>query len=204
MKPRYWNRACQALCAADPVMARLIGEYGNTGLSSRGDPFNTLARSIVGQQISIKAADSVWARLEAALGTVTPDAAATAGPDRLRACGLSARKAGYLSDLARHFLDGMLHPGLWQEDDESVIRTLCQVKGIGRWTAEMFLIFHLLRPDVFPLADLGLQRALALHYGRGRPLSPGRMERIGAAWQPWRTVAVWYLWRSLDPIPVEY
>jgi DNA-3-methyladenine glycosylase II len=204
MTPRYWKKACLALSTADPVMARLIAEYGDTGLSSRGDPFNTLARSIVGQQISIKAADAVWARLEAELGSVTPEAAATAGAERLRGCGLSARKAGYVADLAGHFLSGALHPGLWQEEDATVIAELTRVKGIGRWTAEMFLIFHLLRPDVFPLTDLGLQRAIQLHYGRGRPLSLGRMEQVGAAWRPWRTVAVWYLWRSLDPIPVEY
>jgi DNA-3-methyladenine glycosylase II len=123
----------------------------------------------------------------------------------LRRSGLSGQKAAYLKDLAAKFLDGTLDATHWHAlDDEVLIAELTQVKGIGRWTAEMFLMFHLVRPDVLPLADLGLQRAMCLHYNRGRVLSVARMRRIGAAWAPWRSVATWYLWRSLDPIPVEY
>jgi DNA-3-methyladenine glycosylase II len=115
------------------------------------------------------------------------------------------RKAEYLSGLARHFIGGTLHPSAWERmEDEAVIAELVQVRGIGRWTAEMFLMFNLLRPDVLPLDDLGLRRAICLHYFRGRSVSPRTMRRIAAAWAPWRSVATWYLWRSLDPVPVEY
>ncbi len=128
-----------------------------------------------------------------------------AGHSELVACGLSRRKAEYIADLARHFVEGSLHDAAWAEmGDEAVVAELVQVRGIGRWTAEMFLIFNLLRPDVLPLGDLGLQRAICLHYFKGRSVSPRTMRRIAALWAPWRSVATWYLWRSLDPIPVEY
>jgi DNA-3-methyladenine glycosylase II len=159
----------------------------------------------VGQQISVKAAQSVWDRLAAHIGEVSPASVRRARIPALRRSGLSARKAAYLKDLAAKFLDGTLDARRWHAlDDEMLIAELTQVKGIGRWTAEMFLMFHLTRPDVLPLADLGLQRAMRLHYNRGRVLSDARMRRIGAVWVPWRSVATWYLWRSLDPIPVEY
>lgn len=205
MKPRYWNRATRELAARDAVLERLISRYRGMALGSRGNAFQTLARAIVGQQISVKAAQSVWNRLEEALGTVTPETVGMAGEPRLRACGLSGQKALYIADLAAHFRSGALNPSSWSRvDDETLIGELTQVKGIGRWTAEMFLIFHLARPDVLPLDDLGLQRAINLHYNRGRPLARTRMERIAENWAPWRSVATWYLWRSLDPIPVEY
>lgn len=203
--PDYWPRAKRALARRDPVMAVIIRAHPRIGLRSRGDPFQTLARSIVGQQISVKAADSVWARLVAALPAVTPAAVDACGPERLRTCGLSVRKCEYLRDLARHFGDGTIHAHRWPEmDDEAVIAELVQVRGIGRWTAEMFLIFNLLRPNVFPVDDLGLQRAASLHYRGGRPMTLRTLRRLGEGWAPWRSVATWYLWRSLDPIPVEY
>jgi len=134
-----------------------------------------------------------------------PQEIADARHARLCACGLSGRKAEYLAGLARHFIDGTLHPSAWERmEDEAVIAELVQVRGIGRWTAEMFLMFNLLRPDVLPLDDLGLQRAIRLNYFKGRPISLRTMRRVSSAWAPWRSVATWYLWRSLDPIPVEY
>ena len=203
--PEYWPQATRELAERDGVLRELVTRYQGLALGSRGDAFSTLARSIVGQQISVKAASSVWDRLAGRLGAVTPDSLARSRKPTLRSCGLSGQKAGYLKDLAAHFLDGTLDPTGWSAiDDEALIVELTQVKGIGRWTAEMFLMFHLARPDVLPVADLGLQRAMRLHYNRGRPISPARMQKIGAAWAPWRTVATWYLWRSLDPIPVEY
>lgn len=165
----------------------------------------TLARAIVGQQISVAAAQSVWARFLAAVPAVTPAQVLALEATRLRACGLSARKVEYIADLARHFADGTIHVGRWPEmDDEAVIAELVEVRGIGRWTAEMFLIFNLLRPDVFPIDDLGLQKAIRLAYWNGRRGTPARMRKLGATWAPWRSVATWYLWRSLDPLPVEY
>ncbi len=205
MKPRYWIKATRELSARDAVMKKLIAHHGHLTVGSRGDAFQTLTRAIVGQQISVKAAQSVWDRFVASHSAVTPALIAASNVEHLRSCGLSGQKSGYILDLAMHFHDGRLQPDAWKKlADDAVIDTLIQVKGIGRWTAEMFMIFNLARPDVFPIGDLGLQKAITRHYNRGRPLTPARMQRIGAAWAPWRSVATWYLWRSLDPIPVEY
>ena len=205
MTPPYWMQATRELAAADVVLRKLIAEYEGLIVGMRGDAFSTLARAIVGQQLSVKAAQSVWNRLNNVLSPRTPRALLALSDEQLRACGLSRAKAVYLKDLAQHFATGALNIDAWPVlDDESVIAQLVEVKGIGRWTAEMFLIFYMNRPDVLPLDDIGLQRAVRLHYNRGRALSPARMRRIGAKWAPWRSVATWYLWRSLDPPPVEY
>lgn len=204
-KPVYWAEAHQALAASDPVMAQLIAQYHGEMLVSRGDAFGTLARSIVGQQISVKAADAVWQRFAAQVGQVAPAVLLDAGQAGLQGCGLSQRKIEYLLDLAAHFASGQLDPARWAgEDDETIIDELTSVRGIGRWTAEMFLIFFLLRPDVFPLDDIGLQRAVFLHYFAGEKQSRKVLQTFGQRWQPWRSVATWYLWRSLDPLPVQY
>lgn len=205
MTPDYWIEATHALAAADAPMAELIERYAGCRLASRGAPFVTLARSVVGQQISVRAADTVWARFLERVGEVEPQRLLDLSENGLSGCGLSARKIGYLLDLAAHFADGRLDPALWDaQDDETLIAELCRVRGIGRWTAEMFLIFNQLRPDVFPVDDIGLQRAVALHYLGGVRPSPRELAEFGRRWQPWRSVATWYLWRSLDPVPVEY
>jgi len=205
VKPAYWERAKRALARSDPVMGAIILRYPRMHLVSRGDAFQTLARSIVGQQISVKAAQSVWERFAAAAGAVTPRAVCALDVAALRGCGLSARKVEYIGDLARHFSSGRLIPARWQAmDDEAIIAELVDVRGIGRWTAEMFLIFSLLRPDVLPVDDLGLQKAVRVSYRNGRKVSAAGIRRVARAWQPWRSVATWYLWRSLDPVPVEY
>jgi DNA-3-methyladenine glycosylase II len=197
--PDYWPQATRELAERDAVLRSLIGRHQGLPVGSRGDAFNTLARAIVGQQISVKAAQSIWNKLASRLGGVTPEALSGARRARLRACGLSVQKAVYLKDLGGKFRDGTLDPGRWSAlDDEILIGELTQVNGIGRWTAEMFLMFYLARPDVLPVADLGLQRAMRLHYNRGRALSVARMHKIGAAWAPWRSVATWYMWRSLE------
>ncbi len=201
--PRYWSTATRALAACDPVLGRLIENHRAFELGSRGDAFQTLARAIVGQQISVRAAQSVWARLVAAVEAMTPAQIAGADPMRLREAGLSARKGEYVQDLARRFHDGSIEPAAWVDlPDEAIIGQLVAVRGIGRWTAEMFLIFNLARPDILPLADLGLQRALSLNYNRGRPLSERRVRTITKPWAPWRSVATWYMWRSLEAVPV--
>jgi len=205
LEPQYWQRALQELAAGDAVLAGLVRRYGQRGLVSRGDAFGTLARSIVGQQISVKAADSVWNRLVAAVPEMTPQGVLATGETGLGGCGLSQRKREYLIDLAAHFAEGRIDPRRWgQHDDAAIIAELTGVRGIGRWTAEMFLIFNLLRPDVFPLDDIGLQRAIGLHYFAGGKPARHQLAEIGARWRPWRTVATWYLWRSLDPLPVDY
>jgi DNA-3-methyladenine glycosylase II len=205
MKPEYWNRAKRALARRDPVMAGIMRAHPKIFLARRGEPFLTLARAIVGQQISVKAAQSVWGRLLACVGEVTPQSVLARQRPELRACGLSDRKVEYIADLAQHFADGAIHVHRWPEmADEEIIAELVAVRGIGRWTAEMFLIFSLLRPDVFPLDDLGLQKGIRRSYFKGRKVSLRSMTRLGEAWRPWRSVATWYLWRSLDPVPVEY
>ncbi|WP_149425288.1 DNA-3-methyladenine glycosylase family protein [Oryzomicrobium terrae] len=215
MVPDYWPAATRALAADDAVMAELVRRYAGFTLVSRGDAFTTLARAIVGQQISVKAADAVWARFAARLereGEMrsgrtgpTPERLLAIGAPGLAGCGLSARKTDYLLDLARHFAEGLLHPGRWLTmDDDAVIAELTAVRGIGRWTAEMFLIFNLLRPDVYPLQDLGLVKAIRLHYFAGEDVPLPALAAFGERWRPWRTVATWYLWRSLDPVPVTY
>jgi DNA-3-methyladenine glycosylase II len=200
----YWGDACRQLSRKDPVMKVLIRSYPDAILRSRGNAFETLLRAIVGQQISLKAADAVWARL-CAVTPVRAEAVSQLAPDRLRSCGLSRMKAEYCRDLAGHFVEGRIRPRRWASmADEAIITELVEVRGIGRWTAEMFLIFHLLRPNVWPVDDLGLLRALSLHCAAKEKITPHRAREIGEAWQPWRTVATWYLWRSLDPMPVEY
>jgi len=203
--PNYWKRATRELGAADPIMGALIIQYKGLTLASRGDAFQTLARSIVGQQISVKAAQSVWDRFAAAIGVMQPKSVLRLSVEQLRDCGLSGQKVNYLRDLSARFAEGAIDASRWHEmDDETLIDELTEVKGIGRWTAEMFLIFYLTRPDVFPLADIGLQRAMERHYNKGRKLSDRRIATLGKLWSPWRSVATWYLWRSLDPVPVEY
>lgn len=212
LKPDYWARAAAELAEADAVLAGIIARHPQVQLSSRGDAFATLARSIVGQQISVKAADAVWARVVASCPEFTPERVMRKRVTSLRACGLSERKVEYLRDLARHFANGRVAPERFPElDDEQIIAELTDIHGIGRWTAEMFLIFNLLRPNVLPLADLGLLRAVGLHYFDGEPAESllrgagrKRVEALADRWAPWRSVATWYLWRSLDPVPVEY
>lgn len=205
MKPDYWSAASAELALCDPILAPLVARFSASSLVSRGDPFVTLARSIVGQQISVKAADSVWARVCAELPQLNPEQVLARSAEDLRRCGLSARKVEYLGDLARHFADGKLDGGRWSAlSDADIIAELTAVRGIGVWTAEMFLIFNLLRPDVFPLDDIGLQKAVALHYCRGERPERRLLASHGERWRPWRSVATWYLWRSLDPLPVEY
>jgi DNA-3-methyladenine glycosylase II len=205
VKPNYWDRAKRALSRRDPVMGAIMRAHPRIFLVRRGEPFMTLARAIVGQQISVKAAQSVWDRLVACAGAVTPENVLLKERPLLRACGLSDRKTEYICDLAQHFANGSIHVHRWPAmGDEEIIAELAEVRGIGRWTAEMFLIFSLLRPDVFPLDDLGLQKGIRVAYFANRKVALSTLRRIGERWRPWRSVATWYLWRSLDPVPVEY
>lgn len=209
VSPEYWDAACKHLKRSDRVMKRLIPRFGEARLTSRGDAFTTLSRSVVGQQISVKAAQSVWNRFSELArphgGPLSPQVVAGLEVDALRGAGLSARKAEYLLDLATHFAGGRLHVNQWsQMPDESIIEELIEIRGIGRWTAEMFLIFHLMRPDVLPLDDLGLIKGISLNYFSGESVSRAEAREVAEAWAPYRSVATWYLWRSLDPLPVDY
>jgi DNA-3-methyladenine glycosylase II len=207
--PGYWDDACRHLARRDRVLKKLIPRFGGARLASRGDAFTTLARSIVGQQISVKAAQSVWERFAALVGgpsTHLPARKVLAlAPQRMREAGMSARKCEYLLDLAAHFAVGCVNVDDWASmDDEAIISELVAIRGIGRWTAEMFLIFHLMRPDVLPLDDIGLLKGISLNYFSGEPVSRAEAREVGEAWAPFRSVATWYIWRSLDPLPVEY
>ena len=207
--PDYWDDACKHLSRRDRVMRKLIPRLGEGRLQSRGDAFTTLARSIVGQQISVAAAQSVWGRFAALMcepsTQLAPTAVLALESTAMRAAGLSARKVEYLCDLAAHFEAGAVHVGQWQQmDDEAIVDELVAIRGIGRWTAEMFLIFHLMRPNVLPLDDLGLLKGISVNYFSGEPVSRAEAREVGDAWAPFRSVATWYIWRSLDPLPVDY
>ena len=203
--PTYWAEACAHLARKDRVMKKLIPQFGDAILESRGDAFVTLARSIVGQQISVKAAQSVWDKFAKLSRKITPAGVLKLKVDDMRAAGLSARKVEYLVDLALHFDSGAVHVKDWQDmDDESIIAELVAIRGIGRWTAEMFLIFHLMRPNVLPLDDVGLINGISRNYFSGEPVSRSDAREVAQAWSPYCTVATWYIWRSLDPVPVAY
>lgn len=202
--PAYWDDAKVELMKRDRILRKLIPQFGDLHLVGRGEPFSTLARSIIGQQISVKAADTVWQRFLEVCPKCTPAQVIKAG-ERLAACGLSKRKAEYILDLADHFKAKRVNCDKWMEmEDEDVIADLIQIRGIGRWTAEMFLIFNLLRPNILPLDDVGLLAGISRNYFSGEPVSRSDAREVAANWEPYRTVATWYLWRSLEPVPVAY
>ena len=204
-KPEYWEKATSDLIKWDRVMRRVIPKYAGFCLTTRNDPFVTLARSIVGQQISVASAQAVWDRLLTAVPEFTPARVGRVRTDRLRACGLSQRKADYIHDLAAHFRQGGMRIDDWRDlDDESVIAALTQIRGVGRWTAEMFLIFNLMRPDVLPMDDISLQKAVSQHYFSRDPVTRSELREVAENWAPWRSVGTWYMWRSMDPLSMEY
>ena len=203
--PPYWDDARKHLMKKDRVMKRLIPQFGDLCLQTRGDAFITLARSIVGQQISVKAAQTVWDRFAVLPKKITAVNVLKLKVDDMRAAGLSARKVEYLVDLALHFDNGAVHVKAWETmGDEAIIEELVAIRGIGRWTAEMFLIFHLMRPNVLPLDDVGLINGISKSYFSGDAVSRSDAREVAAAWAPYCSVATWYIWRSLDPLPVAY
>ena len=205
LAPGYWEDACKHLVKKDRVMKRLIPQCGDVRLQTRGDAFITLARSIVGQQISVKAAQTVWDRFAVLPRKLSAANVLKLKVDDMRAAGLSARKVEYLVDLALHFDSGALHVKSWQQmEDEEIIAELITIRGIGRWTAEMFLIFHMMRPNILPLDDIGLINGISKNYFSGEAVSRSDAREVAAAWAPYCSVATWYIWRSLDPEPVEY
>ena len=203
--PDYWHDACKHLGKKDRVMKRLIAQFPDVSMSSRGDAFTTLARSIVGQQISVKAAQTVWDRFALLPKKMMPGQVLKLKIDDMREAGLSARKIEYLVDLAIHFDSGAISSDTMKTmDDEDIIAELVAIRGIGRWTAEMFLMFYLLRPNVLPLDDIGLINGISKGYFSGEAVSRSDIREVAAAWDPFRSVATWYIWRSLDPMPVAY
>jgi DNA-3-methyladenine glycosylase II len=202
MIPSYWQDALTYLTSTDKIMAGLIASYPDESLKNRNNPFYTLIRAVVGQQISIKAAEAIWQRVEAQIKVISPSQFLKVEEDKLRQCGLSRQKIDYMTGIARAFEEGIFTSSRWETmNDQEVVSQLVGIRGIGKWTAEMFLIFHLHRPDVLPLADLGLINAIRLYYSSN---SKEEILTLSQRWKPYRTVATWYLWRSLDPITVDY
>ena len=208
-EPRYWPGACAELSGRDPVLGELITRHRGDVLTGSGDGFRTLVNAIVGQQISVSAAASIWRRLNTLLPDLSPHLVVGASHDELRSVGLSNRKAEYIAGIARAFADGSVDADAWRSmDDDQVRSQLTALRGVGPWTAEMVLIFHLHRPDVLPIGDIGLVNAAARIYGWTEVTTlPERAARLGEyaeRWRPWRTVATWYIWRDLDAEPVIY
>ncbi len=204
-KPHFWEKAKKELIKKDKKLGEIIKKYPQDFLFSKSDPFYTLARSIVGQQISVKAAQAVWDKYENKINKVTPKNTLAMHFMTLKACGLSRQKISYLKSLSIHFVEKKINPYEWNYfTDNQIIDELIKIKGIGRWTAEMFLIFNLCRPDIFPADDLGLIKGICNCYNLKYPITKEHAIKISKNWKPYRSVATWYFWRSLDPIPVEY
>jgi DNA-3-methyladenine glycosylase II len=195
------RKALEHIRSSDPKMAAVIDRVGRYSIAYRDNSLDTLARSIVSQQVSTKAAATIYGRLLDAAGVqiLEPSSIVALGTGGLRGVGLSGVKASYLLNMAEHNLNGQLHfPALPEMSDEEVIRSLTAVKGIGVWTAQMFLMFALRRPDVLATGDLGLQKGMQLVYKLRELPDPKRMQKIAAPWQPFRSIACWYLWRAID------
>tara|TARA_B100001093_G_scaffold382414_1_gene367962 strand:+ start:305 stop:925 length:621 start_codon:yes stop_codon:yes gene_type:complete len=204
-KPTFWETAKKDLTRKDKKLGKIIQNYPSDFLFTKSDPFYTLSRSIIGQQISVSAAQAVWNRFELKVITVKPQIVKNIHYMKLKSCGLSKQKVTYLKSLSNAFIEKLIQPEKWKSmENEKIIEELTQIKGIGRWTAEMYLIFNLCRPDIFPADDLGLIKGICKCYNYKYPISRERAIKISNRWKPWRSVATWYFWRSLDPIPVEY
>jgi|TARA_A100001035_G_scaffold238407_1_gene203048 DNA-3-methyladenine glycosylase II len=204
-KPFFWEKAKKDLIKKDKKLGRIIKNYPKDFLFSKSDPFYTLARSIVGQQISVVAAQAVWDRYEKKIKRVSPKNTLNMHFMTLKACGLSRQKISYLKSLSINLIEKKINPDKWDDySDDQIIEELIKIKGVGRWTAEMFLIFNLCRPDVFPADDLGLIKGICNCYNINYPITKEHAIRLSHKWKPYRSVATWYFWRSLDPIPVEY
>lgn len=202
LRPAYWTQACQHLLQHDRVMRRLIPRYPDVGQRSRDEAFATLARSVVGQRVSVAAACMVWQRLLQRLPALQPADWLALSPEEQRALGLSAHKVGHLTEIAQHLADGTLCPRTWPSmGDESIVQQLMTVRGVGRWTADMLLIFHLHRPNVLPLDDARLLQGISLNYFSGESVTRHEAREVARAWAPYCSVATWYIWRSLEPSP---
>ena len=204
-KPHFWEKAKVELIRKDKRLGEIIKTYPKDFLFSKSDPFYTLSRAIVGQQISVKAAQAVWERFEKKIIIVNPKNTLKMHYMSFKSCGLSKQKIKYLKFLATAFINKELKilESKTASDDE-IVEQLIKVKGIGKWTAQMFLIFNLCKPDVFPEDDLGLIKGICVCYNLKYPIKKETAIKMSKKWKPWRSVATWYFWRSLDPIPVEY
>ena len=197
-----WNKATKELSEKDSIISKIISQYPNEKMIMKNDTLHTLVRSIVGQQISVKAADAIWNRLEEACeNNISEESLLKLKKEKLRNIGLSNTKSNYILNVVNANITKMK----WEKlEDDEIKEKLCEIKGIGPWTAEMFLIFRLGRPNVLPLGDIGLINAINLNYNNNEKLSKEELIGFKSKWNPWCSIATWYMWRSLDPIPVEY
>ena len=202
--PKWWGPAKQKISTSDVLLNGVIEDFEEPSLSSRGDLFATLIKSIVGQQISVIAASAVWSRFCDCVGEVNEESILTKSHQELRAVGLSHRKVEYIVGIAKAWQDGYDDINWDSMSDKEVIEELVKLRGVGRWTVQMLLIFALLRQDVFPIDDIGLIRGMEKLYNSGNTLEKSELYQISENWKPYRTMGVWYIWRSIDPEPVEY
>jgi DNA-3-methyladenine glycosylase II len=204
--PAYWQQSKEFLTHTDPKLAKLIHEHQQYSISSRGEALETLLRSIVGQQISVQAAASVWGKLEKKIGKIKPENVILMSFEELKSCGLSKQKVQYIINICNHFINFSIKDHLYWENRsfESIYDELITIKGVGPWTAEMFGMFYLLEKDIFPIKDIGIIRAMNQIYGEGKPLSLEKIIAISETWRPYRSVACWFLWRSIDSEEVLY
>ena len=204
--PAYWNKAKRILSKRDPVLKKIINKFNKGFLTTRKDPFFSLCRTIIGQQISTKAADSIWLKFEKKCKKkILPINVLKLSSSSLRSAGLSRQKVSYLKNIAKSFKNKSFNiRNLKKMDDEQAISYITQLKGLGIWSAQMFLMFNLNRPDVFPTKDIGLVRAISKNYKTSYPPSERFLNKISKLHLGYRSVFTWYMWRSIDPIDVEY
>ena len=204
--PKYWHKAKKILSRRDPVLRRIIKKYNKGFLTTRNKPFFSLCRTILGQQISVKAADSIWKKFEIKCKKkITPKVVINLHPRSLKSAGLSRQKISYLKNIAKNFRNKSFNVyDLQKIDDEKAIEYITRLKGLVVWSAQMFLMFNLNRPDIFPIKDIGLIRAISKNYKVSYPPSKRFLEKISKLHSGYRTVFNWYMWRSIDPTDVEY
>jgi|TARA_B110000263_G_C15297908_1_gene506471 DNA-3-methyladenine glycosylase II len=204
--PTYWNKAKKILSKRDPILRKLIKKYKNGFLTTKGRPFLSICRTIVGQQISVKAADSIWRKFESKCKKkITPESVIKLSSRNLRNVGLSRQKVSYLKNIAKNFKNKSFNIKILKKmDDQDAINNITQLKGLGIWSAQMFLMFNLNRADIYPTADIGLLRAISLNYKTSYPPSPKFLDKISNLHSGYRTVFTWYMWRSIDPVDVSY
>ena len=197
-----WDNAVTDLSKNDNIIAKIIADYPKERMEMKNDTLHTLVRSVVGQQISVRAADAIWNRLdEACNNSITENNLLQLSINDMRKTGLSKTKSNYIINIVNANLSELD----WEHmNDEEVSDKLCKIKGIGPWTADMFLIFRLGRTNILPLGDIGLVNAINLHYNNREKLSKEELMEFKGKWNPWCSIATWYMWRSLDPVPVEY
>ena len=204
--PVYWGRAKRILSKRDPVLRKIIKKHKRGFLTSKNDPFFSLCRTIIGQQISTKAADSIWSKFEKKCKKrIVPKIVLKLSSQNLKNAGLSRQKVRYLKNIAKAFNNRSFDiKKLKRMNDLEAISYITKLKGLGVWSAEMFLMFNLNRPDIFPIKDIGLLRAISKNYRKSYPPSKSFLDKISELHRGYRTVFTWYMWRSIDPTDVEY